>query len=468
MKTILGQLNGEFLLNLTTRAAKYASRVSAAVAYAEPNHPFFNACRAKGLHVTFYGLLDERGAVAPALLADLLSLGPSQVDCRLLKGHFHPKVIWWHGFGAYIGSANLTHAAWFKNIECGMFIEEDELEANGVAGALDTMFAHLHANSVALTRELVEKLQSLEVDRRALQAAQAKLRKLFDSQLSMIPDNPALTVSPEKGHRPPTARNAFVREWSETLQLLRGLAADFEKLKLRPKWVKPTAHPVVHFDQFLHAYYYDFVRGGRADADEDDEDESTADKVERGYERNRVNPRAALSEGAKWWASLRSDPYGEGEFIKTTAPAMVEKFSRRKLQEMTAPSFLDAMKDVNAFRMHARQMKNAFYGLPAHHKEKLDRRVARLAQSLWDARSASGRTVRDLLTFVIWGSDPSDMVERLWLATKDDAHALPHFGPSAIGETVGWARPDDFPPRNNRTNKALRSLGHNVRLFYKG
>jgi hypothetical protein len=29
---------------------------------------------------------------------------------------------------------------------------------------------------------------------------------------------------------------------------------------------------------------------------------------------------------------------------------------------------------------------------------------------------------------------------------------------------VGWARPEDTPPRNGRTNKALRALGYPVRV----
>jgi hypothetical protein len=57
------------------------------------------------------------------------------------------------------------------------------------------------------------------------------------------------------------------------------------------------------------------------------------------------------------------------------------------------------------------------------------------------------------------------MEQRLWLGISSDEYRLPHFGQSTLGEAVGWARPDDYPPRNNRTNKALRSLGHDVKLF---
>ena len=38
------------------------------------------------------------------------------------------------------------------------------------------------------------------------------------------------------------------------------------------------------------------------------------------------------------------------------------------------------------------------------------------------------------------------------------------LGISALGELVGWALRDRFPPRNGRTSKALKSLGYNVTI----
>ena len=73
--------------------------------------------------------------------------------------------------------------------------------------------------------------------------------------------------------------------------------------------------------------------------------------------------------------------------------------------------------------------------------------------------------IRDLVKFLIWGASPANMAERLWLATTDEQHRYARFGSSTLGEAVGWARPEEYPPRNNRTNKALKSLGHDVRLF---
>jgi hypothetical protein len=172
LKAILGKLNGEHLTSLVNAAWRYTNVVRAAVAYAQP-HRFFEDCKKSGVPLLFYGLLDESGAVSPTLLATLLAQGQSKVECRLVRGNFHPKVIWWHGFGAYIGSANLTHAAWFHNVEAGVFLDEEELQSTGLADQLDGLFDYLANNSVALTQETVTKLERLAADRRVAEAANA-------------------------------------------------------------------------------------------------------------------------------------------------------------------------------------------------------------------------------------------------------------------------------------------------------
>lgn len=50
------------------------------------------------------------------------------------------------------------------------------------------------------------------------------------------------------------------------------------------------------------------------------------------------------------------------------------------------------------------------------------------------------------------------------VAIRSDEWAIPRIGLSSLGEIVGWARPDEFPPRNMRTSKGLRALGYNVRI----
>lgn len=148
-------------------AVPSTTAIHVAVAYAQ-RHPLFDACKTAGIPLVFYGLLDAEAAVSPLLLTDFLNQDPGKVECRLLKGNFHPKVIWWHGFGAYIGSANLTHAAWFHNVEAGIFLHEEELEATGVRNDLEILFEYIREKSIPLTQELLSHLGALEAERRAL------------------------------------------------------------------------------------------------------------------------------------------------------------------------------------------------------------------------------------------------------------------------------------------------------------
>lgn len=174
-----------------------------------------------------------------------------------------------------------------------------------------------------------------------------------------------------------------------------------------------------------------------------------------------------LEKAARWWASLPQDCQGEEEFIRSAAPQMRSRLSHAAVKKMDLQAFRDAFISVNAFRMHARQLKKAELGLPPDHKASIDERVFYLCKMLWNEPSKGGKTVRDVLEFVLWGSKPADMEQRLWIAISDDEYRLRHFGKSSLGEAVGWARPDDYPPRNNRTNKALRALGYDIKLFSK-
>jgi len=89
-------------------------------------------------------------------------------------------------------------------------------------------------------------------------------------------------------------------------------------------------------------------------------------------------------------------------------------------------------------------------------------KVEKFGEWLLRQRSREGRTVLELLNYVVWGN--GSVSARLWNAIRSDDWAIPHIGLSSLGEIVGWARPDEFPPRNMRTSKGLRALGYNVRI----
>jgi len=460
MRVVMGEMNGVRLLDLMNGSVGKSSRVSAAVAYATQSDPFFEHCQHHGTPLDYYGLLDEGAAVSLPLLQHMLRAGPLVVNPRLINGHFHSKIIWWHGYGAYIGSANLTSKAWFTNVECGVFFDEADIIGQPMQTDLEQQFAYLRKNSAPVTNELVKALGKLSPAEQGAYIAQQKLKSQFDEATKDIPPHGGLTTYGSATKT--TAFTEFTTEWNETLQLLRGLCKDFHKMGKRPAWVDESADPTVHFDQFLHAYYYVRVR----DARDDDENVKTVGLVNRAHERNRVDTAGALQDAATWWASLPAAPYGEDVFIRDIAPRIRGKFSLAALTAWQLRDFQEAFFEVHAFKMHARQMRNTTLGLPSNHHATVKERSDRVAKWLWEQpREASQTHIRDLVKFLIWGTSPANMAERLWLATTDEQRRYAHFGSSTLGEAVGWARPDEYPPRNNRTNKALKSLGHDVRLF---
>ncbi|AUX30526.1 MULTISPECIES: phospholipase D family protein [Sorangium] len=463
MQTILGKINGTFLVNLLTQSYPVSKSIRAAVAYAELHEPLIDHLRRHPeVRLKFYGRMDETGAVAVQLLDWFLKKAPPTVECFLVNGAYHPKVIWWHGYGAYIGSANLTRNGWEKNIEAGLFLTEDELEDCGVAEQLDNLFEELDRISLRLTNELYAKLDDIEKERRRIRLHIDSLKRKYDDILGKEKPYAGQTFVFRPSERPSKARQEFVDEWRETLQLMRTLCRDFDTMKKRPVWVPATANPTVHFDQFLHGYYYHIVLKSF------DEGDSGA-KVGWLYERHKASPERALATAADWWASLSEPPskgaYDKAYFIRERAPRMQELLTRATLESMTEETFVEAMINVYAFRDHARRIENSTYGLPADHHESEDERVERFAKWIWTRHSDTGKSVVDLLRFVIYASDPVDAVDRLWIATRDKRWRLPRLGKSSLGEVLGWARPNDYPPRNDRTNKALRALGYDVQVF---
>ena len=291
MKVVMGALNGVRLFDIMNGATGRCSRVTAAVAYATGNSPFFEHCLSEKIFLDFYGLLDEDGAVAVAVLQKLLDAGPVRANCRLIKGHFHSKIIWWHGYGAYIGSANLTSSAWFSNVECGIFYEELEIIGSAIQLEFEHQFDYLRMNSSPLTTELVVALKKMRPFDEAVNREKSKLQSQFDLATKGIPSHQGLaSYGPSLKS---TAYTRFTSEWNETLELLRGMCQEFRKLNLRPSWVPEGSNPTVHFDQFLHAFYYVRVPDERESGDET---AKSVELVNKSFLKNRSDPGQALRD----------------------------------------------------------------------------------------------------------------------------------------------------------------------------
>lgn len=447
MHLVLNSINSEYLRNITENSVAATERVDAAVAYVTKEDLLFDWCWNHKIPLKFWGRFDENVPVAPPILRRFLSRRSANYSCKLVR-KFHAKVIWWHGVGAYVGSANLSDSAWYSNVEAGTFYEESELLSLGLDQQLRDFFNVLDKNGSPLTEEICEAL-----DKRQKQLSKIKTADAADAKLAL--DNP--NVKPWAGlvHVPKKTASerrkiAFLDEWNSTLTLLRNLSAKVENH--RPVWVSPEAPAGAHVDQFLHAHYYNRVMSGNRSY------------FEEWYQKNSSDPDAAERDALEWWRELKSPPSHEDRMLNEWAPYLKSELSLDGLQNKTENALFEIFQRVHAIADHARRMPNQLVGLPSTRQYSIEEKNRALAARIIAEKSQGGHDIFALLHHVFYGGPPSEVPTRLWDGISEPVWKIDHVGRSALGELVGWALPDVYPPRNVRTSKALRSLGHDVAI----
>src|SRR5205814_5464528 len=95
-------------------------------------------------------------------------------------------------------------------------------------------------------------------------------------------------------------------------------------------------------------------------------------------------------------------------------------------------------------------------------------RTRYFAEWLYSQKSSDGSGPCDVIHFVLYGGPKKETPDRLFAACFEEDKKISHMGISTLGEMAGWALPDDFPPRNGRTSKALKALGYDVTIHSGG
>ena len=123
MRLVANRINGVHLRDLlpSMSAEVQVDNVLAAVAYgssaSDITQDLVGHCVANKLRLDLWMRYDHTVPVAVELLRRLLKHQKDNVFTRFVPDRFHPKIIWWKGYGAYIGSANHTDNGWLTNIE---------------------------------------------------------------------------------------------------------------------------------------------------------------------------------------------------------------------------------------------------------------------------------------------------------------------------------------------------------------
>jgi hypothetical protein len=448
MRIVLNGINGRYLREINDNSTKKTEYVEAAVAYASDENLLFEWCWKNNIPLRFWGRFDDTVPVAVRILRTFLARKSPNYTCKLLT-HFHAKVIWWHGVGAYIGSANLSDPAWHGNIEAGCFFPEEEMDATGADLELREFFSKLDENSSPLSDELFKVLEARSHELQRMAEEDRARRKAFQNTTSIKQWQGLIKQSRDSAKE--RQKKQFLEEWFSTLQILRDIGVNISKDENLPKWLPETVPQGAQADQFLHAHYYHNVI-----------DEAGRSRFAEYFERNKMNPGHALNVAIKWWRELPIPPSKEDRMLLEWAPFLREHLAEERILELNVEEFTEVCRRVWSIQDHGRRVANATLNLSGDKRQDMETKTKALARFLYSRKTSSGLSILQVIHHVLYEGSEETLPERLWNAASDDFWKIEHFGISALGEIVGWALPNRFPPRNNRTSKSLRSLGFPV------
>lgn len=448
MKFYANKLNGSFLRNVLPGESVEVDWVRAAIAYGSDGTTLVENCLEHGRRLDIWMRYDHTVPVDPRLLRFLLRNTGKNIFCTLIPDVLHAKVIWWKNYGVYVGSANLTERAWVSNIEFGVFIPEQDLEANGGIAEIEGFFESLISCDAAqqLTEEIIQEQEGIlrfrEKEQQKIELESQRLRSIKKWE------GPAFTSSDKALD---IRKESFIKEWRNGLSVLRDIAD--KAPNYRPRWLNQDVPAAWQADQFLHAFYYNkVVDGVRHPFDEH-------------YQKNRKDPAASILAALKWWSELDAPPSSEDVNCHIRAPVIRRYLVKNKVRSLSLEEFSEALQANHSTVDHVRRMRLEELGLRGAQDVTEAQRVGAFAALLLSQRNERGETVLDLLAFVLDGGSPNEIPARLFEAVHSSARRFPHFGNNQIAELSGWARPELCPPRNGRTSKGLRALGYDVRVY---
>lgn len=387
---------------------------------------------------------DETVPVSIAFLKRLLKHQKDNVFTQFVPDCFHSKVIWWKGYGAYIGSANHTDRGWLTNIEAGIFLTEDELAANGMDAELEEFFDYLRGldKCIPISGSYIAEMEKLsQLGKDAFLAA----RKARD-HLSW--DGPAFIQKRAAFDR---RKENFKTEWLSTLGILESIQKQL--VSYRPIWVDESVATAWQVDQFLHAYYYNRL-GDRLRKPFEDE-----------YQLNKANPNSKLTAELNWWQEQKEAPSSEDVNLYENAPLIQRLCQPDKLLKLKEEELAELFSRTHATLDHLIKIPCATLGRPDLDTMSRSERILPFTRLVSHEQNRKGWDVRKLLHYVLH-EGPNNLVwERLYNAGRNPEYTLPRYGLNSIAEVVGWARPEVAPPRNGRTSKALRALGFDVKIY---
>lgn len=361
----LGPLQGDRLDRINDVAVPACESVDAAIAYIHDDSTLIRKCfeHKKPLHLR--GRYDSSKPVGIAILEKFLRCVSQEYRLTLVPDIFHPKVIWWRGYGAYIGSANLTNAAWFGNIEAGMFLDEEEIDEQEIRDDLNQFFDFVDQNAHPLSNDIVAQLRELKPSEAWSRADRDFQNRFRDERLIPPLKSLDLVNRPKATDR---REAAFLTEWNATLKILGDIG------EYRPSWV----------------------------------------------------PEEALLDAFEWWSKLKAAPGQEDRMITQWAVELRDFLRPDRINTLNKAEFIEVCRPVHAFRNHSQRIRYSAMGLPQKLPQmKEEERIDVVAAWLHGQRSLEGKSPLRLIDWVLYSGAENQTPKRLFAADRDMRKKVP-------------------------------------------
>lgn len=461
MEILLDYYNIRGFLKIIDHIPIECKRIYASIAFSTYDYLINKVIKNK-IELKWWGLFDQNESTKADLLEKVLS-NKDLIKFFPIKQNFHAKLIYFENYGIYIGSSNMTKNAIYNNIEAGIFLDFNDILQFNLISKIEEYFNFLENKFPVLTDNDLDRYKEfININHNKInQQENNNLIELFNSLFSHLPHNDsAVVMTEDKKEYQNKSKNKFVLEWRNTLNELKSIMKYFYDDKYFPAWVKKDALPGIMADQFLHAYYYNKIM-------DYSKEDSSLELCKKYFEENKNKKDDVLQKALLWWRQLTEAPSEEDIHINEWAFLNYNLCSINKIDNLTLEEFTQLYLHNHSIRNHARQINKKTLNLPINKSSTIEECTIAFAKYHYNQISKNELKILNILNiykYLIW-DERKPIEERIYQILNDENYYIPHLGQSVIGELIGWARPNEYPIRNNRVNKALLALGIDVRVF---
>lgn len=432
---------------------KSVTEITASIAYND-NHVLVDQCIKNKINLEWWGLFNE--GISTDLELIKKALNSPYIIFYSFTNNFHPKLIYFHGYGLFIGSHNMTRKAAFQNIECGVFFKEEELTPEQHV-QLSQYFAYLRDNSKKFIKEdllrineYVKKTEEFEKEHKKIQNEKKEIFNNCFPELNAFV--PKFKLQYEKNIEVSEKQKEFSQEWRNAQQILDVLQAELEKSPL-PKFVLPNASKSIILDQFLYLYYSTNAKGKEL---------KTEDAIEEMFIKNRNRHEEAIAEAIELWNTFIPDDECK---VRINEWGFENKAILEKLKEedLSREDFHKVFSHNNALLWSASRFPNEEIGIAKDKSMTIPEKLPLICDFLFTQKTKENLSIHDVLRYLLF-EDSVGTETRVFNLIENPKYKIRHLGKSVVGELLGWGRPDVTHLRNESTNRALRCLGFDIKL----